>query len=161
MNEKRSFDVVDHELQKLFLIYLKYYEQNWCLFDDVLNCLESINGKRLGIISNGETDQQIRKLEFLEVRRYFDIIVTSHDAGCSKPNKQLFLHAARMAKTDIKQCTYIGDDLELDAIASKDAGMTAYWLNRGRELSTIPKEIYILSDLKDLPCKIEKDIRCD
>jgi putative hydrolase of the HAD superfamily len=48
----------DHEADRLFRIYLAYYEQSWRVFPDVLPCLDRLTAHTLGIVSNGNTTQQ-------------------------------------------------------------------------------------------------------
>jgi putative hydrolase of the HAD superfamily len=54
--------LADDEADERFAIYLQYYEDNWTLFDDVLPCLDALSNRRLGIISNGNAEQQAKKL---------------------------------------------------------------------------------------------------
>lgn len=44
----------------------KQLENSWILFDDVVDILHSMEGYRLGIISNGKSIQQRAKVELYE-----------------------------------------------------------------------------------------------
>ncbi|NJR63837.1 MAG: HAD family hydrolase [Cyanobacteria bacterium CRU_2_1] len=122
--------LANDEADELFAIYLKHYEDNWQLFDDVLPCLNALSNCRLGIISNGNTEQQTKKLYQTGIATRFDIVVVSEKVGTSKPQPDIFLSACRRAKVQVEQCSYIGDSLQDDALAAKAVGMKGIWLNR-------------------------------
>ena len=54
------------EADQIAAVYLKFYEKNWGLFDDVIPCLDILSSLKLGIISNGEKDQQRQKIKEFE-----------------------------------------------------------------------------------------------
>jgi len=134
----------DIEIRKIFDSYLQLYESNWCIYEDVLPLLESLGNTKLGIITNGQTSQQLKKLESTSINKYFSLVITSHDAGVSKPDYKLFMYAAQKAKVPIKDCHYIGDDLENDAVAAYKSGMHGYWINRQGSMSVIPNNNIIM-----------------
>jgi putative hydrolase of the HAD superfamily len=137
-------------LEAIFSKYLEHFEESWSAYDDVILVLDTLKSHRLGIISNGETDQQIKKLACVGIQEYFEVIVTSHDIGVSKPDIEIFKKAANKAGVPVGSCTYIGDDLEKDAIAANKAGMDAYWLNRNNNLRACPGNIKMVGSLNDL-----------
>lgn len=122
--------LTDDEADERFAIYLQHYEDNWILFADVLSCLNALSNCRLGIISNGNTEQQIKKLCKTEIATRFDIVVISEDVGVSKPKPDIFLTACRRARVRARQCIYVGDSLHNDALAAEAVGMKGIWLNR-------------------------------
>ena len=128
--------------------YLAAYEENWQLYYDVLPMLEKYKDVPKGIISNGDTDQQRRKLSKTGIDNNFQTVVISGDIGILKPDPKIFLHAAEQAGMAVSQCWYIGDKIVTGAKASMDAGMTGVWLNRtlaGKDVK-VP-EIISLNDL--------------
>lgn len=48
----------DNTAENIFNNYLKIYESSWEPFDDVFSCLQKLDGYKLGIISNGDLEQQ-------------------------------------------------------------------------------------------------------
>ncbi|MGL6341796.1 MAG: HAD family hydrolase, partial [Waterburya sp.] len=125
-----ELDLADDEADRRFAIYLQHYEDNWTLFDDVLPCLNTLSNRRLGIITNGNTEQQIKKLCHTRIAKQFDIVVVSEEVGVSKPKPNIFLEACRRAKVKAQQCHYVGDSLQNDVLAAKAVGMKGVWLNR-------------------------------
>ncbi|MES9697273.1 HAD family hydrolase [Bacillus sp. JJ927] len=124
------------ESQHRFNQYIELYKNNWTLFEDVLYTLQSLQqrGYSLGIISNGDYEQQIEKLTALNILQYFKYIFTSSEIGISKPDPEIFYRAGLQSNLEMKDCYYIGDRLETDAISSTIAGMHGIWLNRNESL---------------------------
>ena len=139
----------DSEAEIKFKFYLFHYEKNWKPFDDVIPCLESLENCRLGIISNGNHDQQLLKLERMGIEKYFETIITSGLVGAAKPDIKIFQTACERANLSPENCYYIGDDLETDILSCKKTGINGIWLNRKREKLTNPdvKMIYNLDEL--------------
>lgn len=124
-------------------------EENGQLYPDVIPLLERYKDTKKGIISNGDKNQQRQKLKKAGIDKYFDVVVISDDIGISKPDPEIFLHAAAAAGKDPSQCWYIGDKVDTDAKAAMDAGFTGVWLNRrfiDEKKEKVP-EIISLNDL--------------
>jgi putative hydrolase of the HAD superfamily len=139
---------------EIFQVYLQEYENNWRLFTDVKPCLKKLKNKTLGIISNGDFNQQIKKLKKTGIENYFSSINISSKVGYAKPEKRIFEYACKSLNSDPKDCVYIGDKLEKDAIASEQIGMTGIWLNRSAEKKETGK-IKVIYNLNDLPAFLE------
>jgi putative hydrolase of the HAD superfamily len=142
----------DEEAKRRFDIYLNKYEDNWKPFNDVISCLKGLTEYRLGIISNGDLEQQSLKLERLGIKNYFEIIVTSGEVGIAKPNIKLFKIACNGVKEHPNNCYYIGDDIATDILPCKEIGMHGIWLNRNGGQTTFSNIVTInnLSNLKNI-----------
>jgi putative hydrolase of the HAD superfamily len=136
-------------MEKRFAIYLQHYEKNWTLFDDVLSCLNVLSNQQLGIISNGNLEQQTKKLCQTGILGRFNIIVISEEVGVSKPKPEIFLTACLRAGVKADQCHYVGDSLQNDALAAEAIGMKGIWLNR-KELSSFEIRLPVINNLNDL-----------
>ena len=71
--------ISDDEADARFSVYLRQYEANWRLFDDVLPCLERLNGRRVGVITNGSHRMQHQKLEQTGLAGRFSTVVISEE----------------------------------------------------------------------------------
>ncbi|MEF7558618.1 HAD family hydrolase [Bacillus thuringiensis] len=120
------------ESQHRFNQYIELYKNNWAAFEDVHYTLQTLKqkGHSLGIISNGDYEQQVEKLTALNILQYFKYIFTSSEIGISKPDPAIFQRTVLQSNLKMKDCYYIGDRLETDAISSTTAGMHGIWLNR-------------------------------
>lgn len=149
----KVFGIKDPKIaDEIFQVYLKEYENNWTLFSDSKPCLEKLKNKTLGIISNGDFDQQIQKLQNLNIKHYFKTITISGKTGYSKPDPQIFKIACNSINSKPENCIYIGDKLKHDAQACEKIGMRGIWLNRKKEEDETSdiKVIYNLDNLPDL-----------
>ncbi len=140
------------EADQIAAVYLKFYEKNWGLFDDVIPCLNRFRSRKLGIISNGQKDQQRQKLRDLRILDRFEVVIISDDIGIPKPDPKIFWHGCKKANENPADCYYVGDNLDTDAKAASAAGFTGIWLNREQEKGNHAAlmEIRTLSQLPEL-----------
>ncbi|HET7627845.1 MAG TPA: HAD family hydrolase [Bacillales bacterium] len=146
--------ITDADAANIFQLYLTRFEESWQLFDDVSGCLEDLAKYDLGIISNGDADQQRRKLEKLGILEYFDVIVTADEAGAAKPDPRIFAFACERAGKPPSSCFYIGDDWVTDIKSCRRANMQGIWLNRGKRSDPVQSG-WMIHDLKALKSLIE------
>lgn len=139
----------EKEMAAFFEKYLAANEENWQLYPDVIPLLERYKDTPKGIISNGDSDRQRQKLKKTGIDNYFEVVVVSGDIGVFKPDPKIFLHAAGLAGKEPSQCWYVGDKVDTDAKAAKDAGFTGVWVNRkfiDEKKEPVP-EVISLNDL--------------
>jgi putative hydrolase of the HAD superfamily len=109
------------------------YIDNWQLQTDALPCLDRLSaepGMRLGLITNGDLDYQLRKIERVGLTPRFEHVVTSGAFGIAKPDARIFLHACELFGVEPASAAYVGDRLATDAIGAAQAGLTGVWLDR-------------------------------
>jgi putative hydrolase of the HAD superfamily len=123
----------DKDADRLFAGYLASYEASWSLFSDVLPCLSSLSQYRLGVVSNGQGDQQRRKLKQTGIADRFECILISEECGCAKPEATIFLRACAMLGETPENSVYVGDRYDVDAQAARNAGLQGVWLDRKGE----------------------------
>ncbi|MEN2467966.1 HAD family hydrolase [Ornithinibacillus sp. JPR2-1] len=127
-----EIDLTNDEADEKFEQYFSFYKDNWKAYPDTIDVLNKLIqlGYRLGIISNGEYQQQVEKLRCIGIEDHFDSIITSSEVGAAKPDSTIFKEACRLTNSPIANCYYVGDRLQTDALASQMAGMNGIWLNR-------------------------------
>jgi putative hydrolase of the HAD superfamily len=130
MREVLGRELADDEADEVSKVYLDAYESAWRLYPDVPPCLERLEGTTLGVITNGNREQQLKKLEATAILARFALVVTSEDAGAAKPKPEIFRSACDRAGVAPTACTYIGDRLDSDARAATAAGLRGVWLDR-------------------------------
>lgn len=141
--------LTDREADERFEHFSEEYRRAWQLYDDVLDCLSSLSGKRLGILSNGNSEQQRQKLRQTGILDRFGTVVISEDVGLAKPGCEIYLAACRIAGCRPEECAYVGDRLEADACGSRAAGLRGIWLDRRR--SGASTDIEVIHSLAELP----------
>ncbi|WP_022888255.1 HAD family hydrolase [Agromyces italicus] len=116
--------------------YFERYRESWTLHADALPALDRLAARspevRLGIITNGELDFQLAKLDRLGIRGRFAHVIASGAVGATKPGRAIFdVAVARFAaEHPVSWAAYVGDRLATDAIGAARAGLVGIWLNR-------------------------------
>jgi putative hydrolase of the HAD superfamily len=138
------------QAEEMFGRYFEDFRRNWRLFPDVWPCLNALSPVPLGVISNGESSQQRRKLADLRIEDRFGTVVISSQVGVHKPDPAIFRHAAESAGAPPGECVFVGDQLDSDARAASAAGFTGIWLNRSR-LFAPGCDVESIESLNELP----------
>jgi putative hydrolase of the HAD superfamily len=100
------------------------------LFPNAIEILKYLSANyQLHIITNGFEEVQYPKIAISGMKQYFDKIITSEEAGCKKPEKEIFNYAIQKANTSHGESIMIGDDLEVDIQGAKKAGMDQVFVN--------------------------------
>lgn len=96
-----------------------------------LNLVHALSDKvQLGIITNGFTELQDRRMRRVGFDRHFDLLVISEQVGVAKPHLDIFEHAfARMNNPARERILMVGDNLHTDVQGGRNAGIDTCWLN--------------------------------
>ena len=84
-------------------------------------------GMRLGIITNGATDMQERKVRELGIADLLDELLMSEKEGLRKPDPRIFQRALGRFGIVAAEAWYVGDHLTVDVRGAFDAGLTPVW----------------------------------
>jgi putative hydrolase of the HAD superfamily len=105
--------------------------QGLATFDDVLPALDRLRGAGVltGLISNVDTDIG-GQLEKLGLAARLDVIMTSGEAGVTKPNPGIFTAALKKAGVAADEAVYVGDQYEIDVLGAEATGMTGVLIDR-------------------------------
>ncbi|MFD1673727.1 HAD family hydrolase [Alicyclobacillus fodiniaquatilis] len=140
----------DTEALAIFNVYLTHFQDNWRPFDDVIPCLKELEGLRLGVISNGDFDQQNSKLIKMGIRDCFELVVTAGDVGVAKPDVAIFQTACGRADVSPDNCVYIGDNYVSDILPCAQIGMKGIWLNRKGIMEHRSEDVLQIQNLSEL-----------
>lgn len=115
-------------------LYGPAFAANVRLFEDVVPFVEAAGrvGTPLGLLTNSSSLYTSQKLELTGLAGVFAVVATRDTLGFGKPDARAFQHACRLLGTAPAETLYVGDHLEIDAIAARDAGLPALWLQRDR-----------------------------
>ena len=133
----------DEKLVLAMLGKMQQFKTKLVLFDDVIPALKDLKSRRLilGLISNVERDLTAT-LKELGLPSRLDIVVTSLDAGFSKPQPEIFEEAMRQAGVQPSQAVYVGDQYQVDCVGAERAGMKGILIDRGgyfQEIRNCPR----------------------
>ena len=114
----------------------------------------------MGILSNHSTSVRHTIEELLGGIIPQEHITISEEVGVHKPGKTIFRRAAAKLRQKPANCAYVGDNLEVDAIAAVQQGGFAagIWIDRAGEESSIslPSNIYRITSLRQLVLLLQK-----
>ncbi|MFY8300619.1 pyrimidine 5'-nucleotidase [Pseudoalteromonas sp. SS15] len=115
--------------------------------------LESLHGKvKLGIITNGFTKLQQKRLAHTGFADYFEALIISEQIGKAKPAPEPFAAAlAKLGNPDKSKVLMVGDTLESDVLGANRFGIDSCWLQHaGVEGKEGIKPTYTVSSLYEL-----------
>jgi putative hydrolase of the HAD superfamily len=124
--------------------------QKVTLFPDALPALEFLASRYpLVSVTNGNSD-----LARIGLAPLFVGSVAALAFGVAKPDPRIFHAAAEVAGVQPHEVLHVGDDVLLDVLAARNAGMQAAWVNRVQALWPHPEapdlEFASLSELCDV-----------
>lgn len=102
------------------------------VFEDVWPLVRTASeaGIPMGLLTNSSAQHTRQKLEITDLTGVFVVVATRDTLGFGKPDARAFHHACGLLGMAPAQTLYVGDDLEIDAIGARDAGLRAAWLQR-------------------------------
>ena len=95
---------------------------------DALCFIEKIYslGIKMVAVTDMTTEEQIMKLNHMDVSKYIQYIVTSEIAGAEKPDKKIFEYALNISNSKISNTIMIGDSLLKDGEGARNMGIPFY-----------------------------------
>lgn len=87
-------------------------------------------GVAVGALSNASVAYQTSKLERVGLVDRVPMLVGVDTLGFGKPDPRVFVEACRLLGTDPARTAYVGDELDVDAAAAREAGLVGVWLDR-------------------------------
>jgi len=112
--------------------------------------LDALRGIPLGVITNGNTDQQMRKLHRMGILGRFSVVVVSESAGHAKPACAIFHHACSSIGRPPEACVFVGDDWERDVDGALNAGLSPVWVERDSERTQEQTRVPHIRSLSEL-----------
>lgn len=119
---------------------------------------------KLGIITNtvASRERHVRMaLRRIGLEQYFDVILTSVDAGYDKPDEKIFLKALNALNVQSEEAVMVGNRVSTDVVGANRIGMKTIlfkWNERYPEEAGSPSEqpTHTISSLKELPRVLSK-----
>lgn len=120
-----DFGIDDQELgEKIGDEYVRISPLLVNLFPFAIEILEYLSPKyTMHVITNGFAEVQTIKLRESDMRKYFNQIITSEEAGVKKPDPRIFELAFEKSGAKVEQSIMIGDDYEVDILGAMNMGM--------------------------------------
>lgn len=99
-------------------------------YPDVEPCLAALDGLPYGIVTNNFEHVAGQKLAAAGLLGRFSVIVGVNQDLAAKPDPRIFRAGCAALGVAAEQTVYVGDQLDTDAVAARDAGMIGVWLDR-------------------------------
>ena len=159
MRDTFDFYNIDYDEEKLREVYSKLnklYEVNQELFDDVIPCLDYLKDQKipLGIITNGNSLDQRKKIKQFKLDYYFPAIFISGDFNTAKPDLNFFKICQDQIGIAANNLLYIGDIVEMDILPALKLGINAVWINRSQRKTK--HDIFSIHSLNEVPKLLTK-----
>ncbi|GAA2729022.1 HAD family hydrolase [Cellulomonas aerilata] len=141
-------------------VFEEAFRTAWEPHDDAAAAVDELRGLgvAVGALSNASVDYQSLKLERVGLAETVPMLVGVDTLGFGKPDARVFVEACRRLGTDPSRTAYVGDELDVDAVAARAAGLTGVWLDRpgprrvpvsAAEIAT--SGVLVVSGLAELP----------
>ncbi len=102
------------------------------LYDGAIDVLDDLAGRcRLGLVTNGISAVQRRRVERLGLADYFQAVAISAEIGASKPSPAIFEWCFdRLGGVEPTRTVMVGDSLSADVAGGRSVGIDTCWFNR-------------------------------
>jgi len=136
----RAFELVGLPVDDSFLDmtvdFQFYYDHELETFPGACEVLRDLDGfYPLGLITNGPTDAQWRKINKFDLSEIFEVILISGQLGIAKPDPRIFDVALEGLRVAPEEAIMVGNSLEHDHMGAMNAGVRFVWANhRGMDL---------------------------
>jgi putative hydrolase of the HAD superfamily len=87
-------------------------------------------GVRTGLLTNGSSEFQRRKIERFSLEPLLDVIVIEGEFGVGKPDDRVFLHALESLAVEPPDAWMVGDNLHADIEPAQRLGIFAIWVDQ-------------------------------
>lgn len=135
--------LTEEEADEAYRPYGEAYAASWRLLPGVTEFLATMRHVPKVIVTNGEREQQLRKLRVTGLSEHVVGVVTPADCGQWKPHPTIFLTALRLLGVEPGECLMIGDDPVRDIEPAKRLGMRCLLVEAGyaeRSFSNVARE---------------------
>lgn len=110
--------------------YLKISPYKTHLIDGAMDVLLYLKDKyQLHIITNGFKEVQHIKLDYSNLKSFFEHIIISEEHGFNKPDIKIFDLAQKLTNAQHHQCIMIGDNYDTDIAGALNAKWKAIYLS--------------------------------
>jgi putative hydrolase of the HAD superfamily len=108
------------------------FQAAWEAHDDAARVVKELTaaGIAVGALSNASVAYQTLKLQRVGLADTVPMLVGVDTLGFGKPDPRVYREACRRLGTEPGRTAYVGDELDVDAVAARAAGLTGVWLDR-------------------------------
>ena len=148
----------NHEILRLINIY-RNHKPDIRFYNDVIPTINKLRqeGIKVGIITDGYRETQLRKIEVLKCRELFDEIIITDELGREfwKPHIKSYVMMAEKLKVKFNEMIYVGDNDIKDFKGANSLGILTFRVNRENGIyrnSNCGEEFEAKYNAKDISC---------
>lgn len=98
------------------------------LFESTTHVLTELRNKyKLGIVTNGQSSVQNKKMDTVNIREHVDFVLVGGDY-IGKPHPIMYEEAIKRMNLKAEEVVFVGDIFQTDIIGAKRFGMTPIWI---------------------------------
>jgi putative hydrolase of the HAD superfamily len=122
-------------------------------FPDAIATVRALQaqGIKVGVLTNGQSEFQRRKLEVSGLAEELDAIAISGELGVAKPAREAFEQALALLGTKADETAMVGDSLENDVLGAIDAGFAAVVWMPGAQSGELPAGAHLAREISEVP----------
>lgn len=114
--------------------YLKISPYKTHLIDGAMDVLLHLKDNyKLHIITNGFKEVQHIKLDYSNLKSFFEHIIISEEHGFNKPDIKIFDLAQSLTNSQFHECVMIGDNYDTDILGALNAQWKAIYLSNNQK----------------------------
>jgi putative hydrolase of the HAD superfamily len=157
---KKGFNLTEAQWEELNWQWYRPLAEQGCIEPQTENTLKILSraGLKLGILSNtfihsSSLDRHLKEAGLLD---YFDLRLYSYQFSFRKPDRRIFLEAARRIGTEPSRIVFVGDRMDKDVRGARNAGMIPVlkhaYTNKKKD---VPGGVFRIQSIAELPELIE------
>lgn len=153
-----STDNFAAEARDMDTVYLDHLARQKCMVDGAMQLVDHLRAcsYNIGVLSNGFTDVQHRKIHTVGLDSKVDLVVLSDDIGVNKPDIRLYRHAMeRAGLTEPSLHLMIGDNPDTDIAGALNAGWRAILYSPSAPELSLSGRCVVTPKLSILPSLLE------
>lgn len=110
--------------------WMEYFLLASVLRTHAIQLLDLLKSRHLpiGLVTNGSTVGQNRKVDTLGIRSYFSSLIVSETVGIKKPHPDIFQTALTQLQVAAKNTWFVGDHPTNDIIGAAQVGLNPIWI---------------------------------
>lgn len=153
--EELGIGITEEEALAFQLDY-EAFQNEIKLIEEVPQIFELLlqRGAKLGVITNGANDNQLRKINQLGLKKWIapENMLVSEGAGVSKPSKEIFEAMENQLAFTKEEAYYVGDNFDNDVVGATAAGWKTIWVNFRKHTAKNPEiaATYVVGKPSDL-----------
>jgi putative hydrolase of the HAD superfamily len=110
--------------------------ENLRCFPGTRDVLDELNGKfKLVLLTQGNPEQQQKKIDMLDIREYFDFAFTPEDEG----KREALKDALEVLELNPNEILVVGDRIDVEIAFGNDMGMKTVRLLKGKYRNMVPE----------------------